>query len=84
MEFTHQAKPVRVHAEVIVDIYSAGNYGDAAVEFADGSEHVLEAALMVRCKPVVGDYVVTQEDGYVYVNPKDVFERKYSPLTPEN
>lgn len=25
----------------------------------------------------IGDYVVIQSDGYVYLNPKDVFERKY-------
>ena len=30
--------------------------------------------------PVAGDYVVTQEDGYQYLNPKEVFERKYSPV----
>ncbi|MBK5570106.1 MAG: hypothetical protein I8N66_27295 [Ensifer sp. SSB1] len=31
-----------------------------------------------RYVPVAGDFVVTQEDGYVYLNPRDVFTRKYS------
>lgn len=33
-----------------------------------------------RMTPVVGDYWVVQSDGYVYLNPKSVFERKYSPV----
>ncbi len=35
---------------------------------------------LARINPVVGDYVVVQEDGYTYLNPREVFERKYSPL----
>lgn len=33
--------------------------------------------MMSRMTPVIGDYWVVQSDGYVYLNPKDVFERKY-------
>lgn len=33
--------------------------------------------MMARYTPVVGDYWVVQEDGYIYLNPRDVFERKY-------
>ena len=33
-----------------------------------------------RINPAIGDYVVVQEDGYTYLNPRDVFQRKYSPL----
>jgi hypothetical protein len=29
-------------------------------------------------QPKSGDYLVRQEDGYEYLNPKEVFERKYS------
>jgi hypothetical protein len=36
--------------------------------------------MTARYMPVVGDYWVIQSDGYIYLNPKDVFERKYSPL----
>ena len=33
--------------------------------------------MMSRLTPVIGDYWVIQSDGYIYLNPKDVFERKY-------
>jgi hypothetical protein len=38
------------------------------------------AAMCSRMTPKVGDYWVIQSDGYVYLNPKEVFERKYSAL----
>lgn len=38
--------------------------------------------MLARIKPVVGDYWVVQSDGYIYLNPKEVFERKYSAITP--
>jgi hypothetical protein len=36
--------------------------------------------MLARYTPVPGDYWVVQADGYVYLNPKDVFERKYEPM----
>lgn len=36
-----------------------------------------DVAMLARYTPVVGDYLVRQADGYFYINPKDVFERKY-------
>lgn len=79
MDFTHIANPVRVRAVAIVSIYS-GLDGDFRARLADGSVQILEASMVSRYKPVDGDYVVIQEDGYIYINPKDVFERKYSPI----
>ena len=35
--------------------------------------------MCARMTPKVGDYWVVQSDGYVYLNPKEVFERKYRP-----
>jgi hypothetical protein len=35
--------------------------------------------MMARFKPQPGEYWVRQADGYIYLNPKEVFERKYSP-----
>lgn len=35
-------------------------------------------AMISRITPEIGDYLVMQEDGYKYFNPKDVFLRKYS------
>ena len=34
--------------------------------------------MMSRFKPTIDDYWVIQEDGYEYLNPADVFLRKYS------
>ena len=36
-----------------------------------------DAAMTARFYPTVGDYVVIQPDGYVYLNPKNVFEEKF-------
>jgi hypothetical protein len=36
--------------------------------------------MMARMEPKVGDYWVIQSDGYIYLNPKEVFERKYRPF----
>lgn len=41
------------------------------------------AEMLARMTPVPGDYWVIQEDGYAYLNPKAVFERKYSAVEPE-
>ena len=42
-----------------------------------GSEVVATPEMTSRMEPVPVDYWVVQSDGYVYLNPKDVFERKY-------
>lgn len=79
MNFTHQANPVLVKASKIVGIgINTTAPINAALE--DGTNIILTEEMIARFLPDVGDYVVTQEDGYVYVNPKAVFERKYSPL----
>ena len=36
------------------------------------------AEMLSRMTPEAGDYWVIQEDGYTYLNPRAVFERKYS------
>ena len=44
----------------------------------ENGEHVIASPEMTsRMTPKVGDYWVVQSDGYIYLNPKDVFERKY-------
>jgi hypothetical protein len=83
MEFTHVANPVRVIAKVIANIdHRLDGSGLIDVEFEDDSKTVLNDAMIARYCPSVGDYVVTQEDGYVYVNPKEVFEHKYRLVEP--
>ena len=75
---------------VVVDAYKILSFG--TVPQADGgmlaqvdtdptSIAELTPEMLARYTPVVGDYLVRQEDGYVYVNPAAVFLRKYSPIS---
>jgi hypothetical protein len=81
MELTHVANPVRVNAIQITSVYPTGaNESGVLVKCGNGDEIRLTEVMLTRHWPAVGDYVVTQEDGYVYLNPKDVFERKYSAI----
>jgi hypothetical protein len=45
---------------------------------SDGRVVTATPDMTSRMTPVVGDYWVVQADGYVYLNPKNIFERKYS------
>jgi hypothetical protein len=88
VEFTHEANPVRVNAQQIVKAIHCLSKDDPRIqtgwrfELEDGTELRLRinSPELARHIAVAGDYVVTQEDGYMYLNPKDVFERKYRRL----
>jgi hypothetical protein len=88
MEFTHVANPVRVEAAVIVDVDITGPVPDCGVDvivsLADGTQKDVHLSdeMVSRFIPGPGDYLVTQEDGYQYINPKAVFERKYRLVAP--
>lgn len=45
-------------------------------DFAPKLEKI-DSGMSARYVPIVGDYLVVQSDGYRYINPKEVFERKY-------
>jgi hypothetical protein len=82
----YQANPVIVDAFVIREIRqrdAAANSFDLTVG-DDHSEREVTATpeMCSRMWPKLGDYWVIQADGYAYLNPKDVFERKYSPVEP--
>ena len=77
MNFTHEANPVRVNARVVVNQRS---FNPPSFTLDDGTVYVADAGMLARYVPASGDYLVTQEDGYEYFNPKDVFERKYRSL----
>jgi hypothetical protein len=83
-DFTHIANPVKVRAQVIYDIEEPTSETGFVAILTDGSRFALGSGHIARYAPVPGDYLVTQEDGYTYVNPKDVFERKYSPIEEKN
>lgn len=74
MEFTHEANPVRVNARRIIGV------NGEQFKLEDRTVYSAQEGMLSRYAPKVGDYLVTQEDGYEYFNPKDVFERKYRSL----
>lgn len=73
------ANPVVVDAFRIVGVGQPDDEGDVRLELEDGSVVTADAGKTARFTPSVGDYWVIQSDGYIYLNPKAVFERKYSP-----
>lgn len=52
-----------------------------SLELTNGERVVAPPEVFARYGPQPGDYWVVQEDGYAYINPRHVFERKYSPIT---
>jgi hypothetical protein len=79
MKITHVANPVRVHARQVTAVDPAPD-GSAHLTLADGGTATATPEMLARITPEAGDYLVEQLDGYLYLNPKDVFERKYSPV----
>jgi hypothetical protein len=49
-----------------------------------GEDVRADKGMISRLIPQEGDYWVVQEDGYTYLNPKSVFERKYHTETEED
>lgn len=73
------ANPVEVEAFKIVSLGALSENGNMFIECDDGITRGADAPMLSRINPAIGDYWVIQSDGYEYLNPKDVFERKYSP-----
>lgn len=75
------ANPVEVDAFRIITIgTTSGHDGSTALELDNGKWVEATRDMTSRMTPLVGDYWVIQSDGYIYLNPKAVFERKYRPL----
>lgn len=74
------ANPVRVLAARIIEV---GEQNPVTHRFdlvlENGTTFEAGEDMLARYMPVPGDFLVTQEDGYTYVNPREVFERKYRP-----
>lgn len=81
----YRANPVIVDAFKIIAIGTRAAEGETRLQLEGNPSYpefvTATAAMCSRMTPSVGDYWVIQSDGYVYLNPKDVFERKYSPVT---
>lgn len=75
------ANPVEVDAFKIVGVGDPN--ADCTVNLAldNGENEIATIEMMSRMKPQPGDYWVIQSDGYIYLNPKEVFERKYRPVS---
>lgn len=74
------ANPVEVEAYRIASVgepYGGGELAMRDCACDDGVTRVATVAMMSRYTPVEGDYWVVQSDGYFYLNPREVFERKY-------
>lgn len=80
----YQANPVIVDAFKIVSVKTRSLGGikdfDGDIALDNGENVKADHNMMARYVPTEGDYWVIQSDGYIYLNPKDVFERKYSPI----
>lgn len=76
----YRANPVIVDAFKITDIGPLLDDGSRWLDLEGNPTSLATANMMSRMGPSVGDYWVVQSDGYVYLNPKDVFERKYSKI----
>jgi hypothetical protein len=71
------ANPVEVDAEIIILCGPVCSDGSMPLVLQGGKEVVADRSMISRYIPSEGDYWVKQSDGYMYVNPKEVFERKY-------
>jgi hypothetical protein len=73
------ANPVKVDAHIIIGVGPVLRDGSMHLALQNGENVTANEGMISRMIPKEGDYWVIQSDGYTYLNPKDVFERKYSP-----
>lgn len=76
------ANPVEVEAYIIISVGPIGRDGSMRLALNNGQNVTVDKGMISRYIPQEGDYYVLQSDGYIYLNPKDVFLRKYSPVAP--
>lgn len=75
----YKANPVIVDAFKIEQVVTADN-GSCILVLDNGRSFTADPGMTARYIPTEGDYFVRQKDGYVYINPREVFELKYSAL----
>jgi hypothetical protein len=76
----YKANPVHVDAHIIISVGPVLPDGSMHCALQNGRSAIADKGMISRFIPQAGDYWVRQGDGYEYLNPKDVFERKYSPI----
>ena len=65
---------------IIVNAYKIISNERLCFQLENGRNFFPTPEMLARITPEIGDYLVIQEDGYKYFNPKHVFERKYSKI----
>lgn len=78
------ANPIMVTASQIAHVGELNVDATRFIGLDDGTVKVASPGMLARILPQAGDYWVTQQqaDGaYEYLNPKEVFERKYTLVT---
>jgi hypothetical protein len=73
------ANPVEVEAFKIEEVLPGDDEKPMILKLENGKLVSPNHGMLARMTPVPGDYWVVQADGYVYLNPKEVFETKYHP-----
>lgn len=76
----YEANPVVVDAFKIVSVGKFHPAEGTHLALDNGENVTANPGMTARMEPKDGDYWVVQSDGYIYLNPKDVFERKYHPV----
>jgi hypothetical protein len=79
----YEANPVEVDAFTIEKVGDVDENGKRMLDCSEGRRFFATPEMMSRMTPAPGDYIVIQSDDYVYLNPKQVFERKYRPIGPK-
>lgn len=76
----YKSLPVIVDAFKIIDVGFTMKDDGVPLQIENGEMVIATKEMLARITPVKGDYWVINADGYIYLNPKDVFERKYKEL----
>lgn len=82
--YEYFAQPVKVTAYLITEIRGREPNGNVRLTLENGDLVEALPDMTVRMQPQVGDYWVIQEDGYTYLNPRAVFQKKYAPTMAES
>jgi hypothetical protein len=72
----YTAKPVTVTAHRIVGVGALETDGSMHLALENGQNVIATPRMLARYSPLPWDYWVIQQDGYEYLNPAAVFERR--------
>lgn len=81
---TYVYKPIEVEAYRIDRVRTICQHAEYEVTLENGETKIVDKGMVARYCPIPGDYYVIQQDGYVYINPKAVFENKFEETVEPN